>query len=256
MLVDQEKCSGCGICVPYCPAQAISIVNKKAIIDRDACLECGNCIRSLVVRCPKGAFYEEPGLYEGPRAIRRFFSDPSTSHKVTKIPGRGTEEVKTNDVTGRVCRGEIGIALEVGRPCLGTTMTEVEKCTMALAELGIEFEECNPLTHLMEDRKKGTIQKQYKEEKLVSAIIEFAADFKMLVPIMQRVKKVAQELDTVFSLDLICCYEDDGSLPVLPVLEELGMKPRVNSKVNLGLGRPFKIYREKKEEKVCDTFTA
>lgn len=247
MIVNQETCIGCGICVPYCPAQAISIVNKKAVIDRDECLECGNCVRKQVVRCPKGCFSEEPGLYDGPRAIRRFFSDPMTTHKVTKIPGRGTEEVKTNDVTGRVCRGEIGIALEVGRPCCGTTMIEVEKATMSLAEMGIEFEECNPLTHLMSDRRKGIIADQYKGEKVVSAIIEFSADFDQLAPILERVKQISEQLDTIFSLDVICCYEEDGSLPVLSVLEQLGIRPRVNSKVNLGMGRPYKIIREKKE---------
>ncbi|SDF28821.1 4Fe-4S binding protein [Sporolituus thermophilus] len=246
MVIDQEKCIGCGICIPYCPVQAIALVGKKAVIDHDTCLECGNCIRSKVVRCPRGAIYEEPGIYETPRAVRRFFSDPMTTHKVTKVPGRGTEEVKTNDVTGRVCRGEVGIALEIGRPCLGATMADIERITMGLAELGIKFEECNPLTHLMADREKGIIAAEYKGEKVVSAIVEFTAPFDQLKPILTKVKELAAQLDTVFSLDLICCYEDDGTLPALPVLAELGIQPRVNAKVNLGLGRPYKIYREQK----------
>jgi NAD-dependent dihydropyrimidine dehydrogenase PreA subunit len=28
--IDQTKCSGYGICIPYCPAQAITLVDKKA----------------------------------------------------------------------------------------------------------------------------------------------------------------------------------------------------------------------------------
>lgn len=247
MLIDQQKCIGCGICVPYCPANAISVTNKKASVDRDACLECGNCLRSKVVRCPVGAFYEEPDLYTSPRAIRRFFSDPMTTHSVTKIPGRGTEEVKTNDVTGRVCRGEVGLAIEIGRPCCGTTMDQVEKVTVGLAELGVAYEECNPLTHLMSCKTKGIIADEYKGERLVSAIVEFTADIKELPAILERIKEIAKEMDTVFSLDVVGCYEEDGTLPVLPMLEQLGMKPRVNAKVNLGMGRPYKIIREKKE---------
>ncbi|MFZ7104056.1 MAG: DUF362 domain-containing protein [Peptococcaceae bacterium] len=238
MRVDQEKCMGCGICVPYCPANAITIRNKKAQIDEEACFECGNCLRTRVVRCPQGAFYEQPGLYESTRAARRFFSDPMTTHSVTKIPGRGTEEVKTNDVTGRVVRGEIGIAIEMGRPCLGTDMNQVEKVTIALGELGLEFEEMNPLTHLMEDRNKGTIKPEYKDEKMVSCIIEFTAPKSLLVPVMNVLKKVAAEINTVFSLDLIYRFNEDGSLPILPELEKLGVRVRKNSKVNLGMGRP------------------
>jgi len=247
MLVDQEKCIGCGVCIPYCPAAAISVVDEKASIDQEACLECGNCLRNDVVPCPTVAFYEKPGIYEEPRSIRRFFSDPMTTHSVTKVPGRGTEEVKTNDVTGRVCRGEIGIAVELGRPCLGTTMIEFEKVTTALAAIGVTFEEANPLTQLMIDKKKGLMDPRYKNEKLVSAIIEFTAPLNQLTMILEKVKETAQSIDTVFSLDLMCCFEEDGSLPVLPVLQKMGIKPRVNSKVNLGLGRPYKIIRQKQE---------
>lgn len=239
MKIDQKKCIGCGICVPYCPAKAITIVNKKAKIDEDACFECGNCGRVRVVKCPTKAFFEQPGLYEGTRAARKFFSDPMTTHSVTKIPGRGTEEVKTNDVTGRVVRGEIGIAIEMGRPCVGTSMEQVEIVTSALGELGIEFEEMNPLTHLMADRNKGTIKSEYLNEKMVSAIIEFTISETQLVPVMNVIKSVAKELDTVFSLDMIYRFAEDGSLPIVPVLEEMGIRVRKNSKVNLGLGRPL-----------------
>lgn len=245
MLVDQEKCIGCGVCVPYCPAAAITVADEKATIDQDACLECGNCFRNDVVPCPTQAFYEKPGIYDEPRGIRRFFSDPTTTHSVTKVPGRGTEEVKTNDVTGRVCRGEIGIAVELGRPCLGTTMVEFEKMTKALAAIGVVFEEANPLTQLMSDKKKGLIDPKYRNEKLVSAIVEFNAPAGRLTEILETIKEAAKSLDTVFSLDLINCFEEDGSLPVLPVLQKLGIKPRVNSKVNLGMGRPYKIIRQR-----------
>ncbi len=245
MFIDQEKCSGCGICLPYCPAGAIKLVGKKAVVDRELCLECGNCGRKQVVRCPKDAFVEEPGLYEGVRAVRKFFSDPATTHKVTRIPGRGTEEVKTNDVTGRVRRGEIGLALEMGRPCLGTSMQEVQRVTMALAAHGVVFEENNPLTHLMSDRKTGAISTEYLKEKVVSVIIEFTDRAERLPLLLETIRKVARELDTVFSLDLIACFEDDGSLPVLETLNQLGIKPRPNAKINLGIGRPpAPLYRE------------
>ncbi|ACL20012.1 DUF362 domain-containing protein [Desulfitobacterium hafniense] len=245
MLIDQEKCIGCGICVSYCPMEAISVADKKASINQEMCVECGTCIRPRVVRCPTKAIYEPYEQIKGtPREVRRFFSDPATTHGVTGVPGRGTEEVKTNDVTGRVCRGEIGIAIELGRPCVGTTFAEVEKVTMALAKHHVDYEECNPLTHLMADRVKGTFKEEYKQENVLSAIVEFNGKLEQMAELLETIKETAKKLDTVFSLDLICCFEEDGSIPVLTELERIGMKPRANAKVNLGMGRPYKIIRE------------
>ncbi len=270
MLVDKDRCSGCGKCLPYCPYNAISIVDEIAVIDQVLCVECGNCIRhrfakcadkaiyqessaaviikkssNKVYRCPNSAIYEPLEQVAGtPREVRRFFSNPATSHKLTGVPGRGTEEVKTNDVTARVSRGEIGIALEMGRPCLGTNFAEVEKVTMALAKLGVEYEEGNPLTHLMEDRSKGTFKEEYKQERVISAIVECRTEIENMEKILEAAKEVAKELDTVFSLDLICCFDEDGTIPVLSRLDKLGMTHRANAKINLGMGRPLVIKRE------------
>ncbi|MHB8946386.1 MAG: DUF362 domain-containing protein, partial [Bacillota bacterium] len=161
MLIDQEKCNGCGICVPYCPVGAIVLSVKKASIDLDVCAECGTCGRHRVVKCPTHAIHDQPDLYDGPRAVAKYFSDPTTTHKVTKVPGRGTEEVKTNDVTGRVRRGEFGIAVEMGRPVLGTSLAQVEKVTRRLAPLGVLFEEKNPLTSML-DRATGAFSPEVR----------------------------------------------------------------------------------------------
>lgn len=240
MLVDHEKCSGCGICVPYCPVQAISIRDRKAYIDQEVCLECGTCGRQRIVKCPRQALYESPDVFKRPRSIRKYFSDPMATHVETKVPGRGTEEVKSNDVTGRVKRGQVGIAIEVGRPSVGASYRDVEKITMALAKHQISYEELNPLTHLMEDVSKGTFTEEAKQARVVSAIIEFVVPESQLEEILVTLMNVAKKIDTVFSLDLIARFPEDGSLPTFPQLERLGIQPRPNNKINLGLGRPLK----------------
>lgn len=41
--VKQEDCVGCGVCVEECPANAISMVDEKAVIDMVECIRCGVC---------------------------------------------------------------------------------------------------------------------------------------------------------------------------------------------------------------------
>ncbi len=47
--VDRDSCSGCKQCESICPAAAIKVVEKKAIVDGDRCIDCQRCID----RCQK-----------------------------------------------------------------------------------------------------------------------------------------------------------------------------------------------------------
>jgi NAD-dependent dihydropyrimidine dehydrogenase PreA subunit len=49
--IDEEKCNGCGLCVPSCHEGAIQIINGKAKIIPDKCDAMGACIG----HCPEGA---------------------------------------------------------------------------------------------------------------------------------------------------------------------------------------------------------
>jgi heterodisulfide reductase subunit A len=65
--VQTEKCSGCGICVPLCPYDAISLKpyaeKPRAIIDITQCKGCGVCTAA----CPSAAIvlhgYEEDQIF-------------------------------------------------------------------------------------------------------------------------------------------------------------------------------------------------
>jgi len=41
--VDEEKCTGCNVCVEKCPVKAISMEDEKAKINMEECIHCGTC---------------------------------------------------------------------------------------------------------------------------------------------------------------------------------------------------------------------
>jgi len=243
MKIDPEKCTGCGQCRFFCSMQGgiMSFHRDPAspsrvymIIDEDECVECNVCQRSGV--CPTDALYQ-PEL-QWPRIIRKNFSDPLKVHPETRIPGRGTEEMKTNEVTGRFQRGFYGIALELGRPGVGTRFRDVDRVSRAMASLGVQFETNNPVTRLMVDQSQGRIRPDVLDEKVLSAIVEFIIPSHQLEEVLKEIQRVALEIDTVFSGDIITRVEPDGKIPTVEALERIGIPLYINGKSNLGLGQP------------------
>jgi len=59
LMLDQEKCTGCGMCLSVCPHAVLSLTNGRARIEnRDACMECGACARN----CPTEAITVSAGV--------------------------------------------------------------------------------------------------------------------------------------------------------------------------------------------------
>jgi len=235
--IDQENCIGCEECLPWCPVGAIQSANGTVAIDFDQCVECGTCRR--YAPCPVSCIEESPEAMVWPRTLRREFSDPGVPHSTTKGHGRGTEESKTNDVTGRVKRGRVGMGMEFGRPGIATRFTELEKMTKALAKVGVHFEQNNPVTFLLADQATGALREDLKNERVLSAILEVEFDVDKLPLIVRAVKEVAPTLETVFSWGCFTRLDDNMDTPVIKMLQALDIPVRPNAKVNMGLGRPL-----------------
>lgn len=238
--VDDSKCVGCGRCRPYCTMGAISFARNRfgrvcAQVDQEECVDCGVCFRAQV--CEVDALFEPAP--EWPRSIRGTFSNPLIEHKETRVPGRGTEEMKTNDITGRFKWGEAGMAVEMGRPGTGARFYDIEKVAMALAKLGVSFEEKNPCTGLMADKHTGKMKEEVLNEKVLSAIIEMTVPLSLVPEIIATVREVSQQISTVCSFDLTCKVDPDGSTPAFELARAAGVAPTVNGKTNVGLGRPL-----------------
>jgi len=233
--IDPELCIACEACLPYCPMGAISMKDDVAVIDVDGCVECGVCFRAEV--CPVDAFVEE--VHQWPRSARAAFSNPLVVHKETRVPGRGTEEAKTTDVTGRFKRGFVGITAEMGRPGIGVRFYDVEKVAQAMAKTGVEFAGDNPVTHLMVDKKTGKLNDEILNEKACSAMIESITRVENIPAVIKALREAAAQIETVFTLTISTKLEADGSALCEKPLKELNVPLYINGKVNVGLGRPL-----------------
>ncbi len=234
MLIDPELCIGCEQCFAFCPVSAIALDGEEAVIDQELCTECGNCRRAEI--CPVDAILQNDLVW--PRSIRNIFSDPISVFKETGVSGRGTEESKTNDVSGRFKKGEVGFTIDVGRPNAGgVKLREVEKISHALSELNVRFDRDNPLTYLMEDPETGKLKEEVLDEFVVSAIIEFKVALKQCVKVVRKLEEVSNQIDTVFSVGIISRVADDWTIPAARAMEAEGIKIRAAGKTTLNLGR-------------------
>ncbi len=242
MRIDKNTCAGCGQCSTFCSLGGVATRRRDPEtgrlyyqINEEDCVDCGVCLRSGV--CTTGALFMPD--YDYPRILRSQFSDPMVVHPKTDVAGRGTEEIKTIEVTGRLPKGHVGIACEMGRPSVGAYFYDVEKVSMALAKIGVEFEPQNPCTQVMADPSKGTMKEEVKNEKALSAIIEMAVPIEKAKEVLQTIREVSTQVSCPFSVEMFGRVAKDGSLPALELLREINWEPAPNVKMNTGLGRPL-----------------
>lgn len=277
MKINQNKCVACGNCTYVCPMGAIYIdpQKRRATINRDECVECYACYNGLsqehlnptMVRsmrkvfqmmrlrfdpepdvCPTACF--EPDELAWPRVVRRAFSDPRVPHESTGVEGRGTEEVKTNDVSGRVKVGEVGFTIEFGRPGVGVWFRDIQKACWALARAGVSFEKKNPITSLMSDVSTGTLRDDIMNEKLMSAIVEIKVPVERTEEVVRLVWDIEKQVDTVVALGVgTRCDETGDETVVAPILERLGYTLH-RAKTNTGLGRITNVIEQSRPETV------
>lgn len=235
--------------------------NGRATINTDECVECATCYRGLstehlpgwlirqlrrALRLARLRFEPDPDLcptaaitpdqLTWPRTIRAEFSDPLVPHPSTGGGGRGTAEIKTNDLTNRVKQGEAGFVVEFGRPGVGARLSDVDKMTCALALAGVTFETQNPVTTLMADVSTGQLRQEVLNEKIMSCIVEFKVPFPRVPDILAVVEDIARQVDTVVAVGVSTRCDAEGNDPLKDVLTKQGYT-FYRGKVNLGLGR-------------------
>jgi electron transport complex protein RnfB len=66
--MDEEKCKACGVCVKFCPMNALELKDEKVLYNPDLCIGCGVCVH----KCPNDACWlvkreDEQDIPENPR---------------------------------------------------------------------------------------------------------------------------------------------------------------------------------------------
>lgn len=271
MKVDKDRCIACKRCFAFCPMGKIQTFKRHDTIrgrvfieiDQDACTDCGMCIRAKI--CPVNALYQPEESW--PREVRSILSNPLIEFKGSNVPGRGTEEMKTTDVKGTFPPGVVGVGIELGRPGTGAFFRDVEKVAMALAPLGYEFAEENPVTQFMDGYKEyreckekgrplpaltGKLLDEVLGEKATSAIIEGIVPIEKLPETIKALQKVAKEVNTVFTIEVITKVTPEGEVPIKPVLDEINVWYSLVSKNNIGIGEPyFDFYGDNSKKVSC-----
>jgi len=231
MKIDKNACIDCGECLVFCPVDAI-LETDYTFIDSIECVECGVCHRADI--CPTDAFVIEE--HQWPRSIRAIFSDPGVEHIETGIAGRGTEEIKTNDITKRYKKNQVNLSLELGRPGVGVFFSEVDFVTQQLVQFGVCFEVCNPIYSLFSDPDSGKIRSDVLDEKVMSIVLEMTVKLENLHALLKFFIKLESKITAPGSLNICSLVNQDGTAPYQGIVKEAGLLLSANGKLNIGIG--------------------
>ncbi|MBR2768430.1 MAG: nitroreductase family protein [Solobacterium sp.] len=140
VLIDREKCIGCGLCVKDCPNACLTMNEGRACVNDGACIQCGHCYAV----CPGNAV-SMPGLNctdEPVRAMSELDSDTLLSamrsrRTIRQFTDQPVEEEKLIKIlqAGRYCPTG-GNSQTVEFTILGSRQAEAEQICVDLFRTG------------------------------------------------------------------------------------------------------------------------
>jgi hypothetical protein len=96
----------------------------------------------------------------------------------------------------------------------------------------------------MTDQSTGDLDSTVLNEKFLSCILETMMPLERVPDVLEIIKGIAPELDTVISIDINARCGPDGEVPYEAIVHEAGFTMRPNGKTNLGLARHIEPQEE------------
>jgi len=95
------------------------------------------------------------------------------------------------------------------------------------------------VTNLVTDISKGTLRQDILDERTGRVVLSLTVPEKESAKVLQKLRQVASEIDTVFAVNIISRVGKDDSTAADKIASEIGIVPAANCKTNVGLGRPL-----------------
>ena len=128
---------------------------------------------------------------------------------------------------------------------MGTTFCDVQSVIEAMVPMGLQLrlqypvaDERSSLAELATDAANGILRQEILGERAGWVCLKLVVQEDTVPEVIRSLHQVAIGIDTVFALGIISCVASDGSTVADRVSKQTGIKPAVNCKTNVGLGRP------------------
>ena len=140
IIIDYEKCIGCGLCVNDCPNAHLYLENKKAKAVETGCIECGHCFAICPMNAVKLADYacgDEPVTPMTAFDSDKLLSAMKSRRSIRHFTAQRVEEEKLQKIleAGRYCPTG-GNAQNVAFTILGSKQSEAEGICVRLFRKG------------------------------------------------------------------------------------------------------------------------